>query len=343
MSDADEKSLVKYDNDFVLSTNFNRLSKIQQDIFFTGISFLVENKSTHVVLDARSIKRRAGLTNFGYTTKQYFDILHGLEDVILSTQFLVRSNGKEWRGVLFNTFAVDETTGDFEMFLNPHAAKYFFNIPGAFSLYELTVFLQLHSRFEQILFREFLAHYPNFWKLSYEDIINVFNLNLPDNNLKRTKQRVANFLNRLRSTYLPHVEETGYFRNITVDIHRKHTRGNPIDFITFSYERNEDKGRALQNPITHYSTRRRVYIKKKHSTPNFNTDGFGEVKVKLKESVELVPKLCPLCKAPLLQSFSKDNNKPYYYCENNKTWGLGLKSCEYFHWKSNEDKDDVLK
>ena len=146
-SEITKNNLVKYKNDFVLSANFNQLSSVQQDIFFSAVSFLCRDKAAHIVIPSNVIKVRANLTDKKYTRSAYYRLLHGLEEIILKTIFTVHSDGKEWKGSLFDTFAIDDNTGDFEMFLNPHAVHFFFQIPGPFSQFELQAFMGLKSKY----------------------------------------------------------------------------------------------------------------------------------------------------------------------------------------------------
>ena len=66
-SEITKNNLVKYKNDFVLSANFNQLSSVQQDIFFSAVSFLCRDKAAHIVIPSNVNKVRANLTDKKYT------------------------------------------------------------------------------------------------------------------------------------------------------------------------------------------------------------------------------------------------------------------------------------
>ena len=337
---ADEKrDIVKYDNDFTLSTNFNRLSKVQQAIFFTGVSYLVKQRSTHVVISADDIKQKANLVGNAYTKKKYYEIIHGIEEIVLHTIFRVRAEGKEWRGVLFDTFALDDATGDFEMFLNPHASRYFFDIPGSFSLYELEAFLSLRSKFAQILFREFLARYAGSWTPSVADLVNCFKLDIDNKGKTRTekatKTAVANFVGRL-DKYIDDVRSTGYFINISYTVNHKPGRGSPVESISFKFDRSNKKALELKGKKK-WEPPKPVIEEKKHERQEFVTNGDGHFVVNRTVEVEKIQKKCPICHAGLL-THKISNGKIIEFCENNERWGLGTKSCQYCRFIDQSDK-----
>ncbi len=314
-----KNNLVKYDNDFVLSSNFNQLSSVQQDIFFSAVSFLCRDKTAHVVIPSSVIKARANLTDKKYTKSAYYNLLHGLEDVILKTFFTVHSEGKEWRGSLFDTFAIDDKTGDFEMFLNPHAANFFFQIPGPFSQFELQTLLGLKSKYAKNMFRMLLAHYNGRWNPSTEELISTFGL--------KNRGALSAFSHRIPK-YVDDIKKTGYFSEIKHIVVRDDTKpGRPMTLIEFEFRMNPNKRNELSDLSRWWGNQKLSNTEKSYILPSQSTKTESSIienktagtditeKTKISEPMDVMmePGLkCPICGSKFKKSHNPKSGTDFW-------------------------------
>lgn len=300
-SEITKNNLVKYKNDFVLSANFNQLSSVQQDIFFSAVSFLCRDKAAHIVIPSNVIKVRANLTDKKYTRSVYYRLLHGLEEIILKTIFTVHSDGKEWKGSLFDTFAIDDNTGDFEMFLNPHAVHFFFQIPGPFSQFELQAFMGLKSKYSKNLFRMLIAKYNGRWNPDTNELIEVFGL--------KNKNALSTLTHRM-PVYIEDIKKTGYFEYIdfkTVRDDSKH--GRPLKSVNFRFNANVKKRNELRDLSRWWGEQKlsadeQSYIPK--NAVDFADDNEDEV---IGEKIEF---RCPVCNAKYIRAYNPKLQKDFW-------------------------------
>lgn len=301
-----KNNLVKYDNDFILSSNFNQLSSAQQDIFFSAVSFLSRNKKKHILLPSAEIKKRANLIDKKYSRASYYKLLHGLEEIILKTIFTVHCDGKEWKGTLFETFAIDDTTGDFEMFLNPHAAHFFFRIPGPFSQFELQAFIGLNSKYAKNLFRILIAKYNGRWNPDVEELIGVFGLK---------DKRAISMLTHRMPKYIDEIMKTEYFDYIRYKTVRDDTKhGRPLKSINFEFNPNPQKKDELRKLSRWWGEQQlsedeKSYICQDPEELDVETQG-SELEDN-SESNEIDLK-CPICGSKYIKSHNPKLNKDFW-------------------------------
>lgn len=301
-NDENMPNLVKYDNDFILTSRFNQLSSVQQDIFFSAVSFLCRNKATHVVIPASVIKERANLMDKNYTRDAYYALLHDLEDIILQTIFFAHFNGEEWKGSLFNTFAINDKTGDFKMFLNPNAAHYFFQIPGPFSRFELQAFMRLNSKYAKNLFRVLLAKYNGIWNPDSEELIATFGL--------KSKKQIPTLLHRM-DKYIEEIKNTGYFTDITFTILRDNTRrGRPLKSVHFEFIFSLKKRAEIKDISRSWADKELSFAEKSYTQEDDGLPQIGLEQKKNKETGEILP-VCPYCGSQFIYSHNPKMNKNF--------------------------------
>ena len=302
-----KNNLVKYDNDFILSSNCNQLSSAQQDIFFSAVSFLSRNKTEHIILPAAVIKKRANLVDKKYAKASYYKILHGLEEIILKTIFTVHCDGKEWKGTLFDTFAIDDKTGDFEMFLNPHAAHFFFQIPGPFSQFELQAFIGLNSKYAKNLFRVLIAKYNGRWNPEVEELINVFGL--------KNKTQLSMLTFRMPK-YIDEILQTGYFEYIKYKTVRDDTKhGRPLKLINFEFNLNPKKKNELRQLSRWWGEQQLSDDEKSYICQSLNElDNQNPNAAKPEDNSESneVDLRCPICGSKYMKSYNPKQSKDFW-------------------------------
>lgn len=311
IEDKEEKNnLVKYDNDFVLSSNFNSLSSVQQDIFFSAVSFLCRDKTDHIVIPAAIIKARANLTDKKYTRTAYYTLLHGLEDIILKTIFTVHADGKEWKGSLFDTFAIDDESGDFEIFLNPHASHFFFSIPGPYSQFELQALLMLKSKYSKNLFRMLIAKYGGKWHPTAENLIEVFDL--------KNKRALSLMVHRLPK-YIEDIKKTGYFENIKFStVYDDKRQGRPLKSILFQFSGSQNKRNELRE-LSHWWGEQELSVEEQSymlegSQDNKPTENIEESVNKTVNAREItdIDLKCPICGSMFKKSYNPKSGTDFW-------------------------------
>lgn len=301
---SERNNLVKYDNDFILSSNFNQLTSVQQDIFFSAVSFLCRDKTEHIVIPASVIKTRANLTDKKYKRSAYYKLLHGLEEVILKTVFTVHSDGKEWRGTLFDTFSIDDNTGDFEMYLNPHAAHFFFQIPGPFSQFELQAFMGLTSKYSKNLFRVLIAKYNGRWNPDPEELVNVFGL--------KNRSAVSTLTHRMQQ-YIDDIMQTGYFDYIKFKTVRDDARhGRPLKFVKFEFNTNPKKRNELRKLSRWWGEQQLSADEKSYIVQNPDRLESPQSDTNDESKDDEIELKCPICNAKYIKSYNPKRQKDFW-------------------------------
>lgn len=228
--------IVKYDNEFNLTKNFNKLSQVEQDIFFTITSEFTKNKKTHLTLTANFIRQKINMKG-KYRPSEVTTFLKDLSLKLSEIPFIIESDNDIIVTPIFAKFHVDKTTQETEIILNDQFLSYFYDIPISFTQFELSKFVNLNSKYAKTLFRYLLdlKHYAHerkdgvrIWTIDFEEFkkIMVFPKSYQTTSIMRTLNKSVEEINK-----------SGYITNLTYDkefwVEKK---GKPVKSLIFSYQ-----------------------------------------------------------------------------------------------------------
>lgn len=228
--------IVKYDNEFNLTKNFNKLSQVEQNIFFTITSEFTKNKKTHITLTADYIRQKINIQK-QYRPSEVVEFMKNLSVKLSQIPFIIENKGKIIVTPIFAKFEVDKETQGTEVILNKEFLSYFYDIPLSFTQFELAKFVSIKSKYGKALFRYLLdlqhfAHERNdgkrYWTIEYDEFkkIMVFPKSYQTTSIIRNLNKSVEEINK-----------TGLIYNCTYtkefDTEKK---GRPIKSITFVYQ-----------------------------------------------------------------------------------------------------------
>ena len=228
--------IVKYDNEFNLTKNFNKLSQVEQDIFFTITSEFTKNKKTHLTLTANYIRQKINMKG-KYRPSEVTNFLKDLSLKLSEIPFIIESDNDIIVTPIFAKFHVDKNTQETEVILNDQFLSYFYDIPISFTQFELSKFVNLNSKYAKTLFRYLLdlKHYAHerkdgvrIWTIDFEEFkkIMVFPKSYQTTSIMRTLNKSVDEINK-----------SGYITNLTYEkefwVEKK---GKPVKSLIFSYQ-----------------------------------------------------------------------------------------------------------
>ena len=342
--------IVKVDNSFNKTHEFNRLSAVEQNIswaiismFSTGDTDAADHVKQSLTVNSSDIRNLAGVGSQGsrLPKNEYRKTINKLRQFFLTQYFVVHIQEDGMlleRGTpVFRHFDVLNDGEQIYLELMPESTHFFSKIFEGigFSVFALQKMIEISSPSAKILYRLFLdGKHRNGWKASYEEICEEFGFT------KRTG--FYTFYRRLPE-YIEQVNQTGDFDILKFDVLRDKTkRGNPITHILFRIKLKPDRIKKLvknyhsSKAVNRNTTFYDLSIAKTYSSsPNFkqNKDGTVEATVDLKE--RLVDIKCPDCGGNV-KAFVKKDGKVAFTCTNSRFWKLGNRNCDFY---ADEDQD----
>lgn len=232
-----EKPIVKYDRRF--SNYFKAtysLSKIDADLFNTVLSIVRERKEVSTTILASEIIDRSRYLekkNKDFSIAKLIACIDTMTDHVGGMYYLVHEEetGMDIKMYLFDSFGINQKTGDLSVILGKSFSKYFFDIEKQrpFTRYYLSNFLGLKSKYTKTLYRLFLDHYGGF-TIELTELFEL--LGLENSSTQRS------FINRL-PIYIKQIEGTGDFLlPIEFTVNKVPGKRRANRSVTFSYREN---------------------------------------------------------------------------------------------------------
>lgn len=235
-----EKPIVKYDRRF--SNYFKAaysLSKIDADLFNTVLSIIRERKEVCTMILANDIIDRSRYLekkSRNFTIKKLIAYIDQMTDHVGGMYYLVHNEETDMdiKMYLFDSFGINQKTGDLTVILGKSFSRYFFDIEKQrpFTRYYLSNYLSLKSKYTKTLYRLFLDHYGGF-TIDITELFDILELN------NSSTQR--SFINRL-PIYVKQIEGTGDFLlPIEFTVNKVPGKKRANQSITFSYRENPER------------------------------------------------------------------------------------------------------
>ena len=228
--------IVKYDNEFNLTLNFNKLSQVEQDIFFAITSEITKTKKTQLKLTANYIRQKINLQNI-YRPSEVTTFLKTLSVKLSEIPFIVENEGEFIVTPIFAKFRVDKTTQETDIILNDQFLTYFYDIPLSFTQFELIKFVNIKSKYAKTLFRYLLdlKHYAHerkdgvrIWRVDFDEFKKIMSF-------PKSYQTTSVIRNLNKS--IEEINKTGYIISLSYErIYSVEKKGKPIKSLIFSYE-----------------------------------------------------------------------------------------------------------
>ena len=229
-------NIVKYDNEFNMTREFNKLSQIEQDIFFSITSEFTKTKSRSVIMTPKVIRSKAKLDKT-YRPSEIIKFIDCVSKKLSQITFSVRKDNKRILGSLFSLFIIDEITGETEVKLNSDFLNYFADIPISFTQFELEQFVLLKSKYSKILFRYLMdlknfTHNSNsegykYWKIDFDDFKKLMSF---------PKSYKSSVILDVLEKSVEEISNTIYFKDLKVSREYGKGRGRPIKNLLFTYQ-----------------------------------------------------------------------------------------------------------
>lgn len=229
-------NIVKYDNEFNMTREFNRLSQTEQDIFFSITSEFTKTKNRSVIMTPKLVRSKAKLDK-AYRPSEIIRFIDGVSKKLSQITFSVRKDNKRILGSLFSLFIIDENTGETEVKLNSDFLNYFSNIPISFTQFELEQFVSLKSKYSKILFR-YLLDLKNFTHNSTPDDYKYWRVDFNDFKelMSFPKSYKSSVILDVLEKSIAEISSTKYFKDLKVSREYGKGRGRPIKYILFTYQ-----------------------------------------------------------------------------------------------------------
>lgn len=351
MLNQDESSIlktghiVKVDNSFNKTHEFNRLSAIEQNISWAIISMFSTGDTDaddHVVqsltVNSSEIRNLAGVGASGsrITKSEYRKTINKLRHFFLTQYFVVhiQENGMllERGTPVFRHFDVLNDGEQIYLELMPESTHFFSKIFEGigFSVFALQKMIEISSPTAKILYRLFLdGKHRNGWKASYEELREEFGF--------KKRNGFYTFYRRLPD-YINQVNKTGDFEILKFDaLHDKTKRGNPITHILFSIKLKPDRIKKL---VKHYHSYKVInsnttfydlsVAKTYSSSTNLKQNKDGTIKATVDYKERLVDIKCPDNCGGNVKAFVKKDGKVAFTCTNSRFWGFGSRNCDFY-------------
>lgn len=334
--------VVKVDNSFNKTHEFNRLNAVEQNIswaiismFSTGDTDDEHSKVTQcLIVESATIRNLAGIGPAGsrITKGDYRKILEKLRHFFLTQYFIVhiKEGGMliERGTPVFRHFDILNDGEKVSLELMPESTHFFAKIFDGlgFSVFALQKMIAIPTPTAKTLYRLFLdGKHFNGWNATYEEICEEFGF--------KKRSSFYTFYRRLPE-YIEQIKDTGDFDVLDFQpIRDESKRGHPIVSILFSIKVKPDR---LQKLLKHYHPQKRTRPKfypltiskafaKDHLTPKSD----GTLSATQDIWHDMIAVKCPKCGGDM-KAFIKMDGKVAFVCSNNRFWGLGNQNCGFY-------------
>lgn len=336
--------VVKVDNSFNQTHEFNRLNAIEQNIswaiismFSTGDTDDEHSKVTQcLTVDSVTIRNLAGIGPSGsrITKVDYRKTLEKLRHFFLTQYFVVhiKEGGMLFeRGTpVFRHFDILNDGEKVSLELMPESTHFFAKIFDGlgFSVFALQKMIDIPTPTAKTLYRLFLdGKHFNGWNATYAEICEEFGF---------TKRPAFYTFYRRLPEYIKQIKDTGDFDVLDYQPIRDETkRGHPIVSIFFNIKVNPNR---LKKLLKHYHPQKKrappkfypLKVSRAYSNDVLKTKGDGILSVKQDTWHEMIDVKCPKCGGTVSAFIKKDDGKVAFICSNSHFWSLGNQNCGFY-------------
>ena len=225
---------VKYNNDMNL-LKFKGFTKVDMNILMVLCSKMKDKDVQEITLSFEKIKE---LSKFTSTDKKDFiKALDEMTDRLIKVNSKIITNGKIMKFILFPTFIIDEDNEILTIGVNKDFT-FLLNDLNAFTIFELTEFVNLNSKYSKNLYR-LLKQFRTTGKLLVNDV-EEFKEKMDCPKAYSNKYFKDNILKPAMEELKP------YFKDLNIEVKKAKKRGSPVVGYTFTFEAEQIK----KNPIT---------------------------------------------------------------------------------------------